>query len=402
MPSLVGCSTVKGAIMPPSITAFTLYILDLPFKKPFKHAAADRSSSHSIMLKCLTDTGHSGFGESLPREYVTGETREAAVRNLKEHILPGLVGKTFHSLAEVFDFLKTCDGKAPAEWLNPAIPQTAAWAAVELALLDTFGKVFDQPVRLGSDSLDVNFRYSAVFSADRGLAAMKSLLLYRLYGFQAIKLKVEQETADAVRSARLCRLLMGRNCDIRVDVNMAWSRQTAAESMRQLAAYGIRSFEQPLPVDQLADMASLIGVTGLEIMADESLNDSTSLERLISTGGCTSVNVRISKCGGLVAAYNRCQRALAAGLKVQIGCQVGETSLLSAAQLILIAAVGQVAWGEGCFGLHLLSEDPVTPLMQFGYGGKPPRFPTGAGLGVQVDEAMLLQHCGSQEHISLA
>ena len=61
--------------------------------------------------------------------------------------------------------------------------------------------------------------------------------------------------------------------------------------------------------------------------------------------------------------------------------------------MILIAAVRRVAFGEGCFGLHLLREDPVKPLMQFGYGGRPPEFPQGAGLGVTVDENMIKQWC---------
>jgi hypothetical protein len=82
-----------------------------------------------------------------------------------------------------------------------------------------------------------------------------------------------------------------------------------------------------------------------------------------------------------------------------VGCQVGETSLLSAAQLTLIAAVKKVTYGEGCFGLHLLKEDPVEPLMQFGYGGRPPQLPERPGLGVKVNEAMLSQWCVMKKKI---
>jgi hypothetical protein len=78
---------------------------------------------------------------------------------------------------------------------------------------------------------------------------------------------------------------------------------------------------------------------------------------------------------------------------LQVGCQVGESSLLSAAQLTLLAALAPltpgVRYAEGCFGRHLLREDPVSPLVQFGYGGRPPPRPPGAGLGVRVDQAML-------------
>jgi hypothetical protein len=51
-----------------------------------------------------------------------------------------------------------------------------------------------------------------------------------------------------------------------------------------------------------------------------------------------------------------------------------------------------VRYAEGCFGRHLLREDPVSPLVQFRYGGRPPLRPPGAGLGVQVDVAALERH----------
>jgi hypothetical protein len=78
---------------------------------------------------------------------------------------------------------------------------------------------------------------------------------------------------------------------------------------------------------------------------------------------------------------------------LQVGCQVGESSLLSAAQLTLLSALAPltpgVRYAEGCFGRHLLREDPAAPLVQFRYGGRAPRRPPGAGLGVGVDQAML-------------
>jgi muconate cycloisomerase len=105
------------------------------------------------------------------------------------------------------------------------------------------------------------------------------------------------------------------------------------------------------------------------------------------------VNVRISKCGGLVAAHARCREALAAGLLLQVGCQVGESSLLSAAHVTLLSVLAPlrpgVRYAEGCFGTHLLREDPGSPSIQFRFGGRAPRRPRGAGLAVGVDEAML-------------
>ena len=130
------------------IKAFEIYCLDLPFRKPFKHAAAERTTSYSIMVKCILESGTIGFGECLPREYVTGEKREHSFELLHTQILPKLIGMEFNTLENLISFLDDCNGKAPQKWVEPSVPQSAAWASVDLALLDAFGREFNHPVRL--------------------------------------------------------------------------------------------------------------------------------------------------------------------------------------------------------------------------------------------------------------
>jgi muconate cycloisomerase len=108
------------------IESFTLFSLNLPFRIVFKHAAANRDSSDSIMLKCKTDSGGTGFGECLPRYYVTGESRDHAFNLLHENILPRMVGFDFNSIEDVFSYLSTCNGKAPATWVPSSVAQTAS------------------------------------------------------------------------------------------------------------------------------------------------------------------------------------------------------------------------------------------------------------------------------------
>ena len=108
-----------------TIKAFELRAVDLPFKNPFKHAAAERRSSYSILLKCVNEDGVAGFGECLPREYVTGESRHWVFELLAEKILPRLVGRTFNSLAEVKEFLSDCDGNGPCPLHHQPLGQAA-------------------------------------------------------------------------------------------------------------------------------------------------------------------------------------------------------------------------------------------------------------------------------------
>lgn len=379
------------------ITGFKLYAVDLPFRKSFKHSAAERTTSSSVFLRCVIDSGTAGYGECLPREYVTGEDRGRVFDRLHSEILPRLLGKSFLTMQEVEDFLSECDGKTPG-WIDESMPQTAAWCAVDLALLDAFGKQFgtkplDQE-RLASPPL---FRYSGALSSDKGLALIKSALKQRLFGMRQIKLKVSA-IEDAATVASLRRLL-GSRIDLRVDANMAWDADTALAAAKRFAPYGVQSFEQPLAADDFDGLSRLVRESGVGIMADESFSSQDSLNRLIAEKACTGVNVRISKCGGLVASIKRAREAHRAGLDVQLGCQVGESSLLSAAQLLFAKCVHPVKFFEGCFGLYLLREDPVLPVLQFGYGGRPPRLPDGPGLGVVVDEEVLDQWSSRTEEV---
>jgi L-alanine-DL-glutamate epimerase-like enolase superfamily enzyme len=197
------------------------------------------------------------------------------------------------------------------------------------------------------------------------------------------------EAHDAVASVRRTRKLLGKRCEIRTDANMAWSVDQAIEEIRSMASDGVCSHEQPISADDLDGLARLVRETDADIMVDESLHDAESLDNLIALKACTAVNVRISKCGGLVAARERCLQATSEGLVLQIGCQVGESSLLSAAQLILLSVVRDVRYAEGCFGEHLLGNDPAEPLLQFDRGGKPPSIPTQPGLGVTINREIL-------------
>src|SRR5215216_2836099 len=195
----------------PTVTELQVFAVDLPFKVAFRHAAAARTTSESLFLRVGLDDGAQGWGESLPRAYVSGERREDAFTLLRDSILPALLGRTFQSPAEVGSFLEKCDGQAPAEWVRPEIPQTSAWCSVDLALLDAFGRAFGEPASLGDQPSAANalrgYRYSGVVSAGRGWPYAVSLLKTRAFRFPYVKLKLEHD--GAVRAARTARRLLG-------------------------------------------------------------------------------------------------------------------------------------------------------------------------------------------------
>jgi len=123
-------------------------------------------------------------------------------------------------------------------------------------------------------------------------------------------------------------------------------------------------------------------------MADESLVTVSDAEALAAAGACQYFNLRLSKCGGLAPAIEMAGIAEAAGLRYQLGCQVGETAILSAAGRAFAAWLEAPEYVEGSFGSLLLEQDISHDRIEFGKGGSA-RVLDGQGLGITVDEERL-------------
>src|SRR6516164_8308487 len=55
----------------------------IPLKKTIRHASFTRDENDSLIVCCRLDDGTTGWGEGLPREYVTGETIDTVFEQLR-------------------------------------------------------------------------------------------------------------------------------------------------------------------------------------------------------------------------------------------------------------------------------------------------------------------------------
>jgi len=152
--------------------------------------------------------------------------------------------------------------------------------------------------------------------------------------------------------------------------------------------YRISAVEQPVAKDDLEGLRAVGAEAGLPVISDESLCHEGDAQRLIGLKACQIFNIRLSKCGGPGAATRIRRMAAAAGLRCQLGCHVGETSILSAAGRHFAACAPAPAYLEGSFSPFLLAREPVAQSVTFGPGGATPPLP-GPGLGIEVLEAAL-------------
>jgi muconate cycloisomerase len=90
----------------------------------------------------------------------------------------------------------------------------------------------------------------------------------------------------------------------------------------------------------------------------------------------------------LIPSLRLAQLAKKHGLGYQLGCQVGETALLSAAGRHFASSVADIRYLEGSYDRHLVKEALGTADLTFGWGGWAPAL-TAPGLGVRIDPAAL-------------
>jgi muconate cycloisomerase len=173
-----------------------------------------------------------------------------------------------------------------------------------------------------------------------------------------------------------------------MDANEAWSPAEAAERIAALEPFGISSVEQPLQHEDFAALPELRRRIRTPIMLDESLCGIMDARRAVDLGACDLFNLRLSKCGGFLPSLALARFGKRRGLGYQLGCQVGETAILSAAGRHFAASVGGIRFVEGSFDRHLVRESLGTADITFGRGGWAPAL-TGPGLGIRVDAAAL-------------
>ena len=127
------------------IRQLTAYVARLPLKRAFAHASAVRQESENVLVECELADGTLGWGEGVPRSYVTGETPAGCLEQLHATPLGEQLSADCNSWPEV---IALCDAFQPATMRDDprGCYGNALRCAVELSVLDAFGQVLGEPI----------------------------------------------------------------------------------------------------------------------------------------------------------------------------------------------------------------------------------------------------------------
>lgn len=366
------------------IDQVTLYVIQIPFKQSFKHALATRKMAENVVVEIQSDSGVLGYGEAVPREYVTGESISSVLDSLQQYWIPTLWEQEWTDPSQVYPFLDSWKSLLKDKFNKDDSKMLASRCSIELSLLDLLGKSFYLNVGklLNLSKKMDSVRYSGVVSGESIKKATKKAFLMRLYNFEQIKLKVgEQNDLEKIQQVRS---VLGKKRDLRVDANGAWNAEEALKQIHAMAQYGVSAVEQPVPKGDLKGMQTVTEGSPIPIVADESFCSLEDAKLLFETKGCDILNIRLSKCGGLYYAQKIADWAKQVGFGLQLGCQVGETAILSSAGRIFAQSYPELKYLEGSYERFLLESDLTKKRVRFYYGGKAKSF-TAPGLGFEVD-----------------
>jgi muconate cycloisomerase len=390
------------------IRRLTAYVVRLQLKHAFTHASATRRESENVLVQCELADDTRGWGEGVPRSYVTGETPAGCVEQLADTPISEQLAADCMSWPDV---VRLCEQFKPVEEReNPrGCYGNALRCAVELSILDAYGRLFGEPasavsrqVAAAKSILDERemVQYSAVIDAGADTLWRKALVR-RLYGFRHCKVKVGSQGDDDVARLRTIRHWIGPRVDLRLDANESWRPAEIVARLAALRPFNISCLEQPVRHSEIGALAELRDEIGVPVMLDESLTSMTDAEMALARKTCDLFNIRLSKCGGYISSLKIAARAHTAGIGYQLGCHPGETGILSAAGRHWACSVAGIRYAEGSYDRHVFRRPLTNEDMTFGFGGRAAAI-TRPGLGVTINKRALNERTVSRQEFSIA
>lgn len=359
------------------IKAIEPIAISLPMRKPVRMAGETVARADNVLVHIEAAGGAVGWGEAASAPTMTGETvagMMAAIAHMAPHLLQR-AAEDFAGMSAAMD--AQMHGNSGAK------------AAIEIALHDLVGRATGRPVHaLLGETRRRRIPVLAVIGSDDGTADLRDAEANYAAGYRAFKIKVglASPEADAERTRAVCAALKRRDrgCLVSADANQGFDVEAALRFVRALGDCGLDFFEQPVAAPALDAMARIAAATPIAIGADEGIHSRDDIERHHERGAARGVSLKAIKLGGLRSVLDACRRCDRLGLKVNLSCKTGESSIASAAVLQVAAVAPALDWGLTLTSSGLAEDVAVAPLH---IAGGHVELPEAPGLGIAVDEA---------------
>lgn len=331
------------------ITDIRFGMLRVPLKTPFKTALRTVEAVEDIIVMINTDSGNVGYGEAPATAVITGDTHGSIIDAIRHYITPRLIG------ADIADLNRN------TQLIQGAIEKnSSAKAAVEIAIYDLWGQLYDAPLyRLlgGGDpvittDITISVDYIDKMVAD-SLAAVER-------GFESLKIKVGKDIGVDIERVKAIYAAVEDRALLRLDANQGWTAKQAVYALHALEDAGVRLelVEQPVKAHDLNGMKYVTERVHTPIMADESVFGPTEVIELIRMRAADIINIKLMKTGGISNAIRIADIAEMYQVECMIGCML-ETSISVAAAVHVAVAKSSAITKIDLDGPSLCAFNPV-------------------------------------------
>jgi L-alanine-DL-glutamate epimerase-like enolase superfamily enzyme len=252
-----------------------------------------------------------GYGEASMPPYL-GESQETVMKFLSKVDV-----SKYENPFQLETILAEIDAIEPGN--------TAAKAAVDIALHDLIGKMMGQPLynMWGFDKSKTPYT-SFTIGIDTPEVVRQKVKEVEDFGVLKVKLgrDNDKEMIETIRSIT--------NKPLTADANQGWKdKQYALDMTHWLKEKGVMFIEQPMPKEMVDEHAWLTERSPIPVLADEAIKRLPDLVKY--RGAYSGIVIKLMKTTGLREAHKMIAVARAFGMKVMIGCMTETSCAITAA-----------------------------------------------------------------------
>ncbi len=326
----------------------------LPLKHTFSISRESHDSQDTLIVG-LSKDGHTGYGEATSNSYY-GITVEDMINEIE----------TVRNEITTFEFSNPKDFHS---YLTRKGLSNFSICALDLAAHDLYGKLIGKPLyeiwKTDTSSYPTTNYTIGLDTVEKMVAKMQETP----WPIYKIKLGTDNDVAI------IKELRNHTDAVFRIDANCAWSAKETIFNAPLLKDLGVEFLEQPLKADDWQGMEQVMHHSVLPVIADESCIVESDVEKCgLHFSG---INIKLTKCGGLIPALRMIKKGKELGLKIMVGCMTESTVGISAIAQVL----PQLDYVD-MDGAMLLSED-IAEGVKIASDGKV-IFPTLGGSGITL------------------
>ena len=330
------------------ITEVRLGRISVPLRVPFKTALRRVDSVEDVIVEVRTDVGAVGYGEAPPTGVITGDTTGSILGAIRDHIAKAILGREVDDFEDLMQAVQ-----------RSVVKNTSAKAAVDMALWDLYGQLYDIPVHKLMGGARRQIITDITISVNPPEEMARDALDAARRGYDCLKVKVGADpTLDVARLAAV-RQAVGQQVCIRIDANQAWQPKEAVRILNQMQERGlqIEFVEQPVAAHDFDGLKYVTERSYVPVLADESVFSPEDALRIMQMRAADLVNIKLMKCGGLYNALKIASAAEVYGVECMIGCMLEAKIAVNAA--VELACAKKIITKVDLDGPVLCSVDPI-------------------------------------------